>query len=194
MYKYLFLLVILFPLAVSGRGFSPEQEKVLKLAKEIGDEIGWPETIQAIALQESHAGDYGFRIGDLNEKVGKRSYGVMQVKVATTRFIFNNYPKIKGQYFGTRKIRNIADEEIIALLMTDDEFCIEIAALNFIKMLEFSGGSWSRAVAGYNGGWGVAKNLKNPQQFDYVKHINRRIKKQVRPFNASLILAENNES
>ena len=71
--------------------------------------------------------------------------------------------------------------------MTDDEACIEIATLNFQKMLEFSGGRWSRAVAAYNGGWGLAKELENPRKFKYVRHINKRIKKQVRPFNALLV-------
>lgn len=191
MHRCLFLLVILFPLAVFGQGFTADQEKVLKIAKEIGEEIGWPETIQAIALQESSAGVPGYRIGDLDEPVGKRSYGVMHVKVATSRFVLNNFPRIKDQYFGNKRIRQIIDEELIVLLMSNDEFCIEIAALNFLKMLEFSGGDWIRAVAGYNGGWGIAKRLKKPREFDYVKHINRRIKKQIRPFNASLILAEN---
>jgi len=187
MHNLLILLILLVPTAAISGNFTDEQSHILKVAREVGAEIGYPETMQAIALQETQAGNYGNRIGDVNESVGKRSYGVMQVKVATTRFVFNNFPAIKDQYFGTRKIRNIADEEIIVLLMTNDEACIEIATLNFKKMLDFSGGAWSRAVAAYNGGWGVAKKLVKPRKFTYVRHINKRIKKQVRPFNAVLV-------
>jgi len=172
--------------------FTAEQSAILKMAKEIGAEIGYPETLQAIALQETHAGHYGNRIGDVNEAVGKRSYGIMQVKVATARFVFNNYPYLKDQYFGNRKIRNITSEEIIVLLMSNDEACMEIAAMNLQKMLDFSGGEWSKAVAAYNAGWGNAKKMKTPRKFKYVRHINKRIKKEVRPFNKQFMIATSN--
>jgi len=192
MNKCLILLCFLVPSVALGGQFTDEQSAILRMAQTIGAEIGYPETLQAIALQETHAGHYGNRIGDVNEKVGKRSYGIMQVKVATARFVFNNFKYIKDQYFGNRKIRNIRAEEIIVLLMSNDEACMEIAALNFKKMLDFAGGEWSRAVAAYNGGWGVAKKLQKPRKFGYVRHINKRIRKEVRPFNKQFIVATSN--
>lgn len=179
------------PFYALADSYTDEQERILKLAYEVGNEIGWPETMQAIVMQETLAGHYGYRIGDLNLPVGKRSYGIAQVKVATARFVLNNYHELKDQYFGTRKLRRITDEEIIVLLMTDDEACMVIAARNFELMLKFSKGKWASAVAAYNQGLGGARKIENPRQFKYVKEIVHRIKKQVRPFNKVLLAAVN---
>lgn len=181
------LIFCTLPLCASANNYTDEQERILKLAYEVGKEIGWPETMQAIVMQETLAGHFGYRIGDLNLPVGKRSYGIAQVKVATARFVLNNYHELKDQYFGTRKLRRVTDEEIIVLLMTDDEACMVIAAKNFKLMLRYAKGSWPYAVAAYNQGWGGAREMENPRQFKYVKEIVHRIKKQVRPFNKVLL-------
>ena len=184
---YLIFAIVMMVSSFAAADFTSEQHNILLSAKSIGEEIGWPETIQAMVLQETHAGNYGNRIGDLRAPVGKRSYGIGQIKVATARFVFNNFPNIKEQYFGDRKVRNIPSEEIIVLLMTDDEACLVIMSRYFQKLLKMSEGNWVKAVAAYNGGWGVASKLKDPKNFPYVKHIRRRIIKEVRPFNARLV-------
>ncbi len=183
------LLLCILPVCSLAGGFTSEQERVLKLAYDVGQEIGWPETIQAIVLQESLAGGFGYKVGDANLRVGKRSYGVAQVKVATARFVLNNYHELKDQYYGARKLRSVHDEEIIVLLMTDDEACMVIASRNFELMLKNAKGQWAKAVAAYNQGWGGQKKIQNHRKFIYVKHIQRRIKKQVRPFNKVVFAA-----
>lgn len=184
MFKWTAILILCaLPFCSLANNYTDEQERILKLAYEVGSEIGWPETMQAIVMQETLAGHFGYRIGDLNLPVGKRSYGIAQVKVATARFVLNNYHELKDQYFGTRKLRRVSDEEIIVLLMTDDEACMVIAARNFELMLKFSKGRWAPAVAAYNQGWGRARDMENPRTFKYVKEIVHRIKKEVRPFN-----------
>lgn len=190
MFKWPAILILCtLPYCASADTYTDEQERILKLAYNVGNEIGWPETMQAIVMQETLAGHFGYRIGDLNLPVGRRSYGIAQVKVSTARFVLNNYHELKDQYYGDRKLRNVADEELIVLLMTNDEACMVIAARNFEMMLKFSKGRWAHAVAAYNQGWGRVREMENPRQFKYVKKITHRIKKQVRPFNKVVLIA-----
>ena len=72
---------------------SDEQIALLKLAYEIGLADGGPEhaqITQAVLMQETLAGKLG-RIGHLTANVGKRSYGVMQVKVVAARDVLRHY-------------------------------------------------------------------------------------------------------
>lgn len=168
--------------------WNEEQLRVLELARVVGEEIGMPETIQAIALQETMLGTFGNKVGDRNLPVGKRSYGVAQVKVATARYVMHRYPELKDEYFGDRPLRSVTDEEFIVLLMTDDEACIVLAAQYFVHNLKLAkakpGSAWSRAVMAYNQGWGRAKNAENPRNFEYVQAIWKRITDNVRPYRA----------
>lgn len=189
--RILLFILCIFPIISFAHHYTTDQINLLKTGYEIGSEIGWPETIQAILLQETRAGQYGYGVGDGNLPVGKRSYGTGQVKEATARFVLNNYPDIKDQYFGTRKLHNIYSEEIIVLLMTNNEANVLIATKNFELMLKFSGGDWAKAVVAYNQGWGVARILEHPREHPYFKHILHLIKNEVRPFNKNLLIAEN---
>lgn len=186
----LFILCIL-PLSCFAQHYTTDQINLLRIGYETGSEIGWPETVQAILLQETRAGHFGYGIGDTNLPVGKRSYGAGCIKEATARFVLNNYPDIKDQYFGTRKLHDVYSEEIIVLLMTNDEANVLIAAKYFELMLKFSGGDWVKAVVAYNQGWGVSRILEHPREHPYFKHILHLIKDEVRPFNKNLLISEN---
>jgi hypothetical protein len=170
-------------ITVKGKKYTPEQRKLLEMAYYIGKEIGFPETIQSVLLQETFAGAYGDRIGDTNLPVGKRSYGVMQMKIATARKVLRAYPKLVEKYFTARKtLKKVRDEELIIKLIQDDEFNIRLAALNF-AMHRKASKSWSQAVVAYNEGQGAANKIKNYKQHIYYKKVVKRLIKEVRPFN-----------
>lgn len=172
--------------APAEAAWNNEQLQVLELARIIGDEIDFPETMQAIAIQETMLGAFGNKVGDRNLPVGKRSYGVMQVKAPTARYVMHQFPHLKDEYFGDRPLRQVMDEEIIVLLMTDDEACVVIATHYLKHNLRLAKGNWSRAVMAYNQGWGRARKADNPRQFHYVQTILRRITKDVRPYREDL--------
>ena len=81
---------------------SERQVEVLKLAYSLSSSLSWgdsteysfPETVQAIVLQESSAGE-GSPVGDIHRAVGKRSYGLMQVKTIAAIDVFDIVPDLK---------------------------------------------------------------------------------------------------
>lgn len=148
----------------------------------VGLDVGHPETLQAILLQETRAGTTE-PIGNKNSPVGKRSYGLMQVQVVAARSIFERVPSVFKMYFPDRKYSSVADEEIIALLLTNDEANIRIAAHHFNLYLRLSGGDWNRAVAAYNAGIGAVQNIAVPSEFGYVIKVKAALETTVRPFN-----------
>lgn len=154
----------------------------LKKAYFVGREIGNPETIEAILLQES-TGRSTDPIGNKNAPVGKRSYGLMQLQVVAARSILGREPKLVQQYFPGRKYSSIADEEIIALLLTNDEANIRIAAHHFKLYLNLCDGDWNKAVAAYNTGIGGVNNIENPAEYQYVVSIKTKLESEVRSFN-----------
>ena len=182
--------IVTKPVSVSNSKYNEEQIRLLTLAHEIGLTVGFPETVQAILIQETLAGAYGDRIGDTNLPLGKRSYGVMQMKVATARGILKKYPTLVGTYFPKRKVlKKVRDEEIIIKLIQNDIFAIKLAALNVAYHRERSK-SWAVAVVAYNTGQGRANKIKNHREHIYFKHIVRRITNEVRPFNKKFGLSE----
>lgn len=148
----------------------------------VGREVGNPETMQAILLQETNGG-VGEAIGNKASPVGKRSYGLMQVQVVAARSIFERVPSVFKMYFPDRKYGSVADEEIIALLLTNDEANIRIAAHHFKLYLQLCGGNWDRAVAAYNAGIGGVNNIGEPSEFGYVIGVKAKLENAVRPFN-----------
>lgn len=168
---------------VNNRTYTPEQRKLMTMAFHIGQDVGFPETIQSLLLQETQAGAYGDRIGDTNLRIGKRSYGVMQMKVATAKKVLKKYPKLIPKYFPTRKtLKRVRDEELIIRLIQDDEFNIRLAALNF-NIHRKQSKSWAQAVVAYNTGQGTANKINYPKKHIYYNHILKRMISEVRPFN-----------
>lgn len=167
------------------------QAKLLKLAFKYGTKIGYPETLEAILLQESNAGTAPL-VGDVNQSVGRRSYGRMQIKVAEVRNILYWYPELESKYFNNKLPSQILDEEIIVLLLTNDEANIEIASKVFAVKIKESKGNWARAVASYNLGSYGAKNITLHSKFPYVVSIDKKIHNIVRPFNEHIGLNGDN--
>jgi len=176
-------------ITVKGIKYTPEQRKLMTMAYYIGKEVGFPETIQSFLLQETRAGALGDRIGDVNLPIGKRSYGVMQMKVATARKVLRKYPELVPNYFPNRKnYKRVRDEEIIIKLIQDDEFNMRLAALNFAMHRQLSK-SWAQAVVAYNTGQGAANQISEPKKHGYYVNILQKLIKEVRPFNKETKLA-----
>ena len=154
---------------------SDEQIALLKLAHEIGLADGGPEharIVQAVLMQETLAGKLG-RIGHLTAGVGKRSYGLMQVKVVAARDVLRHY-----EGFG----RFRTDEELIVRLMTDDEFNIRVAS-KFLRHLGRKTETTEQMLVAYNIGLRASRKVENAAEFKYVRNVASRLEAVIEPFN-----------
>ena len=152
-----------------------EQMELLQLAYTVGFEDGGhehAEILQAILMQETIAGLLG-RMGHLTAPVGKRSYGVMQVKVIAARDVLNEFSE-----FG----RFRADEELIVKLLSDDEFNLRVAS-KFLLQLSNRVGVPERALVAYNIGMRASYRIDDPTAFKYVLKTKNYLEEIVRPFN-----------
>lgn len=151
------------PLAKSW--LTPEQIDLLGMAYSIGYQDGGASQarmVQGVLLQETIAGLLG-RIGHLSAPIGKRSYGVMQVKVVAARDVLRRHPEL-GTFH--------TDDQLIARLMTDDEFNIRIASL-YLKFLRSYKHNDQQALVAYNIGMGAARRVLDAADFKYVKKVER---------------------
>lgn len=140
-------------------------------------------TMQSILLQET-GGGVSSLVGNPTAPKLHRSYGLMQIQVATARSVLTRHPDLCFDLFSTYNCSNgIRDDAIIDVLLHDPVANIKIATYNFQLYLEMSKGSWVRAVAGYNAGIGAALKMKNPAKFTYVREISRKQSTLVVPFN-----------
>lgn len=160
---------------ISRVWLSDEQVQLLKLTYDIGVEevdVKHARTLQAILMQETHAGLMG-RIGHLSAPVGKRSYGVMQVKVSAASDVLKRHPELG-------KFKSV--EELIAKLLTDDEFNIRVASRH-IQYLTRHTKTDAHTLMAYNIGLKASKRHKSHTNFRYVKGVKRYYAKIVMPFN-----------
>jgi hypothetical protein len=164
--------MLTFP--ISSHAFNSNQELILKIAETEGQKIGYPETIQAICLQETLAGYLG-RYGDKDKSKNLRSYGVMQLTLGTAKYIMEKH--FKFNFFGS-------DDEIIEALVKNDTFNILLGRVYFKYLLDKFEGEhlqWSKAVLAYNVGPGNVR--KYGLSFDpnnYLEMVKWRIKNQIR--------------
>lgn len=161
------------PLAKSW--LTEEQVDLLKLAYDIGYQDGGEQhasLLQSTLLQESIAGQLG-RVGHRAAPVGKRSYGVMQIKVTAALDMLEEHPQL-----GVSR----TDEDLIVRLMTDDEFNIRIAS-KFLLYLRDKTNSDAEALVAYNMGLRASKRFEAHEELRYVKSINRYFETVVVPFN-----------
>jgi hypothetical protein len=107
----------------------------------------------------------------------------MQVQVVAARSILTRYPAIFDKYFPSREYKSVTDEEIIAMLISNDEANIHIASQHFKLYLDLSKGDWHKAVAAYNMGIGNANKRDNHEDYPYVQDVMRRLHEVIRPFN-----------
>ena len=151
------------PLAKSW--LTPEQIDLLGLAYTIGYQDGGKahaRLVQAVLLQETIAGLLG-RLGHLSAPLGKRSYGVMQVKVVAAHDVLRRHPEL-GQFH--------TDDQLITRLITDDEFNIRIASA-YLKFLRRHKHSDQQALVAYNIGMNAARRVMDAADFKYVRKVER---------------------
>lgn len=144
---------------------TPEQIDLLGLAYSIGYQDGGEahaRLVQAVLLQETIAGLLG-RLGHLSAPLGKRSYGVMQVKVVAAHDVLRRHPEL-GKFH--------TDDQLITRLMTDDEFNIRIASA-YLKFLRKYKHSDQQALVAYNIGMGAARRVMDAADFKYVQKVER---------------------
>lgn len=146
---------------------TPYQKKVLKICEKYGNLIGYPETLMAIAFNESTAG-MAYPVNDLFLKPFDRSYGIMNVRFATAKFL------IKMGYIDFDQ----PDEYLLIKLIQDPEFNIAVAA-SYLKYLfnYFQNDEmvWTKAVIGFNTGPGNANKFLEQNKISYLENVKKHI-------------------
>ncbi len=154
-----------------------KQYNLLNLAYDMGKSAGLtdPKLVQGILFQESRAGAIGsYKVAghELGLKANERYYGVGQIKLQTAKHVLGKFSQLYEKYdFHTR-----TDEEIIANLIMNDEFNLDIAS-RYLKIIsaEYCKDP-SCIIASYNKGPTGAKELQNPSALDYVQKVKQHIK------------------
>jgi len=159
------LLLVLFVSVISLLAISPEQLRVLQdvrdVARTISDKNGvtYEDTISAICLTESSAGKN--IIGDFkpNIVITSASLGVMQVQVATARYLSTRINALAW-------LKQLSNAQIANKLLSDVELSARISS-HYIVLLINHRKNYFKAVSGYNGGMinhpyyaRVMKNMK----------------------------------
>ena len=156
---------------------SEKQHRILNAAYSIAKAIGLkkPELAQGILIQESKAGgldSYKVAGQEFGLKTNERYYGVGQVKLAAAKAVMTRSPPLWDKYdFHTR-----TDEELIANLIMNDMFNVEIST-RYLKLLaDDYGYEGDKLVAAYNKGPGGVREVANPSGLNYVQKVKQHIK------------------
>jgi len=119
---------------------------VKNIAKSYPDKRGrtFEKTAMAICMVESGCGKRNF--GDkhlLKRGIKKASYGIMQVRLQTARFV--------SKVYSLYDVKMMSDADLIDRMMNDNAFNIKIAVL-YLRWLSDHSGSYFEMVSRYNGG------------------------------------------
>ncbi len=144
------MLLLVWLLAAEAKGLDFRQILTLKTVKNVA--LQYPnkrgetleETAMAICLAETSGGKVKW--GDkqlLRKGIKQASYGIMQVRLATARFVARKYNLID--------VKLMSDTQIITKMMHDPIFNARIAVL-YLVYLSDSSKSYFEAVSRYNGG------------------------------------------
>lgn len=121
-------------------------QTVRNIAKSIPDKHGttYENTVSAICLTESDAGDN--IVGDYHHKksITKASLGAMQIRVNTARHVSQYVKNLEW-------INKLSDIQIAARLLGDIQLSAKIAT-HYIVLLHEQRSNSFHAVSGYNGG------------------------------------------
>lgn len=167
---------------ITNQEYIERKTENLLLVRQVGEEVGHAETLQAILLQETNGGTSSL-VGNPAAPLRNRSYGLMQVQITAARSMLRRYPELADRYFPDRKASTLSDKEIADFLVANHEGNVRIAAHHFRLYFNMVGGDWARAVAAYNVGIGGVKKIQQPEAFGYVREIKHKLHKIVQPFN-----------
>lgn len=168
------------------KNITEKQAELLIYAYNVAKADGFkdPSVLQGIIWQESKAG--GLKGHDVagdeyGLPVGKRYYGVGQIKVSAARDVFKMFPKEFPNFN-----EKTEDEEIIAHLIMDDKFNIRVAGRYLYIVGHRSTTGRARptnfAITAYNQGIGGAMKL-DWNDWHYTVSVNKHRRKIMRPFN-----------
>jgi hypothetical protein len=147
---------------------SAHQFEILQTAYDIAKKDGnpHPEKFQGIILTESGACDKRTKYKVAGQEFGgkERYYGCGQVKLVAAKAVLQRHPEL-WKYMQTRE-----DDEIIANLILNDRFNLEVASKFFMMMN--NGRADNTAIAAYNQGPLGVKSV-NPDTFHYTLAVNR---------------------
>ena len=156
---------------------SAKQHQILNAAYSIAKAIGLkkPELAQGILIQESKAGgldSYKVAGQEFGLKTNERYYGIGQMKLSAAKAVMNRSPQLWDKYdFHTH-----TDEELIANLIMNDLFSVELSA-RYLKILSDDYGyEGDKLVAAYNKGPGGVREVSNPSELNYVQRVKQHIK------------------
>lgn len=155
---------------VLPKHLTERQHRLLNLAYELGKKHGFknPEIVQAVLLQETHAGGLSsYRVAN----PGPQAYfGPMQIKLAAAKDVLKRWPNLFTTYgFHTR-----SDDEIKANLILNDRFNLEVGT-KYLKVLQTEYGFTGRALMNaYNRGPGGVHAVDN-ETFHYAVGAERKL-------------------
>lgn len=166
---------------------SKQQSYYLNKAHDVASDVGTvpPEIVQGILIQESKGGQVPSLVGSRSGGVGHRSYGVMQIKVEAARSVLIRYPDLLHRYFHNVPLKNLTDEEIIVVLMTNHEANIRIGCYHLITYFKIVK-QWDKAIVAYNIGIGNALKMGDASNHHYLHSVKNNIKRIVRPHNQDI--------
>jgi hypothetical protein len=128
-------------------------EECVKISSLFGNS---PELVCSIMLNETAAGEsLKHSVGDRFLKAFNRSYGIMQVRFKTCKFLIKK--------FGFKEFRNLPDEKILVYLMEDNKFNIAIANAYIALLRKKYKDDTKKVVIAYNSGY------YNPNNVSYYK-------------------------
>jgi hypothetical protein len=142
------LIIILLLTQVDALNF--KQKLILKTVKNVAshypDNKGrtFEDTAMAICMTETSGGKLNFGDKQLLKKgIKKASYGIMQVRLGTARFV--------AKEFGLVAVQRMSDLALIKQLMHNNLFNAKIAVLYLVWCSDHSS-SYFETVSRYNGG------------------------------------------
>lgn len=149
--------------ALAQQSPTPTQDRIIAKAYSMGKPHDLGKAMAGIAVQETRAGVLG-PVGDVGNGFGKRSYGVMQIKLQTAQHVMRICPDLDRN--------RQTEEEVIADLIHDDYWNMQVA-LCYLRYLR-EDRTWRQTILAYNrgpsGSNGYDEN-SHPYVMNVVHHV-----------------------
>ncbi len=138
-----------------------KQHRLLNMAYQVGKENGFkdPEIVQAILLQETHAG--GMNSYKVANPGPQAYFGPMQIKLSAARDVLTRWPGLYDKFgFHTR-----TDDEVKANLILNERFNIEVATKYLLILKREYGFNGRQLLNAYNRGPGGVRAVDDSYHY-----------------------------
>lgn len=149
--KILLMMLLLFTLNLFANDkLSKDQLSTLNDIRDIAIQIkdvngqSYEDTLCAICLTESSADQRKVKNYSKQTSLQKSSFGIMQMRLQTVRFIASKIPNMKS-------IKQLSDHQLAQKLIDDPKFSATMAT-HFFIYLQNTRKNYMQSVSGYNGG------------------------------------------